>query len=216
MKSHKSWTRRAPQPPACRANASNHAGSLDHCHADAGAPRSMVLTGAAGLYKRMAKRMCSLKFGATSPATDRNTARSEAPAVATRHLSAQGLACQGVGHAQGSGQVHDIGCYAWHRLCRSIAKGQKHCLWSSSPRTPQAAAHWKAASCVSRVVLLGTAPMKQRQMTDAVLHCMAHHLTAEPGIAKSALRALPPCIAASTAHVTHEDSRLALTTLQTT
>jgi hypothetical protein len=31
---------------------------------------------------------------------------------------------------------------------------------------------------------------------------------------KSALRALPPCIAASTAHVTHDDSRLALIMLQ--
>lgn len=33
-------------------------------------------------------------------------------------------------------------------------------------------------------------------------------------MAKSALRALPPCIAASTAHVTHDDSRLALLMLQ--
>lgn len=43
---------------------------------------------------------------------------------------------------------------------------------------------------------------------------LSHHFMAEPGMAKSALRALPPFIAASTAHVTHDDSRLALLMLQ--
>jgi hypothetical protein len=83
---------------------SHHDSSWDRRpqHAD-GAPRSMVLTGAAGLYRRMAKRMCSLKPGATSPATDRNTARSEAPAVATRHLQTPTLACQGASRSNDTG-----------------------------------------------------------------------------------------------------------------
>lgn len=115
----------------------------------------MVLVGLALLYRRMAKRMCSLKVGGTSPATDRNTARSEALAVATRHL------------------------HMWNCHVGSRALGQE--------------VDWQV---VKHVV-----DMQER---DAAV---AHHLTAEPGMANSALRALPPGMAASTAHVTHVDSR---------